>query len=128
VVLWAKRSLDPGVPILYQTSLASNQIKQIYLDKLEKTGFGSVPLDIVKLVVESEDEASKQIKPLIQRIQQEVTDESLKISLIELIEKVIVYKFGDKDVEVKRLEGHQFISFLYGRSSQGDQGGGKTRG
>ncbi|MEM9927673.1 MAG: DUF2887 domain-containing protein [Cyanobacteria bacterium P01_D01_bin.50] len=26
VVLWAKRSLDPGIPIAYQTSLSNGQI------------------------------------------------------------------------------------------------------
>ncbi len=60
--------------------------------------------DIVKFVVESEDKASKQIKPLIQRTRQEVKDESLKINLIELIEKVIVYKFGNKQrQELKKM-------------------------
>ncbi|MBC6418296.1 MAG: Rpn family recombination-promoting nuclease/putative transposase [Prochloron sp. SP5CPC1] len=60
VVVWAKRSLDPGVPIPYQTLLGSNQIKQIYLDELEETGFGSVPLDIVKLVKEARKDAKAQ--------------------------------------------------------------------
>ncbi len=96
IVVWSKRSFDPGVPIPYQTLLVSNQIRQVYLDELEPLEKGSVALDIVKFVVESEDKASKQIKPLIQRTQQEVKDESLKINLIELIEKVIVYKFGYK--------------------------------
>ena len=96
IVVWSKRSFDPGVPIPYQTLLVSNQIRQVYLDELEPLEKGSVALDIVKFVVESEDKASKQIKPLIQRTRQEVKDESLKINLIELIEKVIVYKFGYK--------------------------------
>ena len=33
VVLWAKRSLDPGIPIAYQTSLSDGQIQVIYLGK-----------------------------------------------------------------------------------------------
>jgi len=54
--------------------------------------------------VESEDEASKQIKPLMQRTQQEVQDESLRRDVIELIEKIIVYKFAHKSrQELKKM-------------------------
>ncbi len=102
VVVWAKRSLDPGVPIHYQAFLASNQLKQIYLDELDRIGTGSVQLDIVKLVVESEAKASKQVKPLIQKAREEVEDESLRRDVIELIEKVLVYKFTSKSREELR--------------------------
>ena len=99
VVVWAKRSLDPGVPIHYQELLETNKIVQIYLDELDKIGTGSIQLDIVKLVVESEAKASKQVKPLMQRAIQEVQDESLQRDVIELIEKVLVYKFTSKSRE-----------------------------
>ena len=105
VVVWAKRSLDPGVPIHYQPLLASNHIKQVYLDELEQIKTGSVQLDIVKLVVESEAKASQQVKPLMTRAIQEVGDESLRRDVIELIEKVLVYKFTNKS----RKELHKMI-------------------
>lgn len=37
VVLWAKRSLDPGIPKAYQTLLSAGQIQVIYLDELADT-------------------------------------------------------------------------------------------
>ena len=99
VVVWAKRSLDPGVPIQYQALRASKQLRQIYLDELEQIGSGSIQLDIVKLVVESEAKASQQVKPLMQRAIQEVDDLAVKRDVIELIEKVLVYKFTSKSRE-----------------------------
>ena len=99
VVVWAKRSFDPGVPLPYQTLLESNHIKQVYLDELDQMGTGSVQLDLVKLVVESETKASQKVKPLVQRAEQEIQDESLQRDIIELIEKVLVYKFTSKSRE-----------------------------
>ena len=105
VVVWAKRSLDPGVPIHYKPFLASKHIRRIYLDELDQIGTGSIQLDIVKLVVESETKASKQVKPLMERAIQEVEDESFQRDVIELIEKVLVYKFTSKS----REELHKMI-------------------
>jgi len=98
----AKRSLDPGVPIHYQEFVDSKKIVRIYLDELDQMGTGSIQLDIVKLVVESEAKARKQAKPLMERAISEVEDESLKRDVIELIEKVLVYKFTSKSREELR--------------------------
>ena len=102
MVVWAKRSLDPGVPIHYQEFVDSKKIVRIYLDELDEMGTGSIQLDIVKLVVESEAKARKQAKPLMERAISEVEDESLKRDVIELIEKVLVYKFTSKSREELR--------------------------
>ena len=102
VVVWAKRSLDPGVPIHYQEFVDSKKIVRIYLDELDPMGTGSIQLDIVKLVVESEAKARKQAKPLMERAISEVEDQSLKRDVIELIEKVLVYKFTSKSREELR--------------------------
>ncbi len=101
-MVWAKRSLDPGVPIHYQEFVDSKKIVRIYLDELDEMGTGSIQLDIVKLVVESEAKARKQAKPLMERAISEVEDESLKRDVIELIEKVLVYKFTSKSREELR--------------------------
>ncbi len=53
-------------------------------------------------MVESEAKARKQAKPLMERAISEVEDESLKRDVIELIEKVLVYKFTSKSREELR--------------------------
>jgi predicted transposase/invertase (TIGR01784 family) len=94
VVLWPKRSFDPGVPLAYQTSLAFGQIQVVYLDELVDTSSDSIGLGIVKLVVAAEDQAVTKARSLINQVQQ--TPEPSRKNLLELVERMLVYKFADK--------------------------------
>ncbi|WP_353929561.1 Rpn family recombination-promoting nuclease/putative transposase [Okeanomitos corallinicola TIOX110] len=91
VVLWAKRSLDPGIPFAYQTSLQNGQIHVIYLDELTDTS-SSIGLGIIKLVVSPEDEAVETARSLISLVQQADADKSRY--LLELVERMLIYKFS----------------------------------
>jgi predicted transposase/invertase (TIGR01784 family) len=91
VVLWAKCSLDPGIPFAYQTSLATGQIHVVYLDELTDTS-SSIGLGIIKLVVAPEDEAVQTARSLINLVQQADADNSRY--LLELVERMLVYKFS----------------------------------
>ncbi|BBD63039.1 hypothetical protein NIES2109_58890 (plasmid) [Nostoc sp. HK-01] len=94
VVLWAKRSLDSGVPLAYRTSLAPGQIQILYLDELVDTSSDSIGLGIVQLVVAKEKEAVAKARSLINLVQQ--ATQSNQRNLLELIERMLVYKFADK--------------------------------
>ncbi|MDZ8261954.1 Rpn family recombination-promoting nuclease/putative transposase [Nostoc sp. ChiQUE01b] len=94
VVLWAKRSLDSGVPLAYRTSLAAGQIQIVYLDELVDTSSNSVGLGIVQLVVAKENEAVAKARNLINLVQQPTL--SNRRNLLELVERMLVYKFADK--------------------------------
>jgi predicted transposase/invertase (TIGR01784 family) len=50
VLLFAQRSLDPGVPFIYQTSLTQQQIRIIYLDELNDVP-SSIGLGVIKKFV-----------------------------------------------------------------------------
>ncbi|NET01428.1 MAG: Rpn family recombination-promoting nuclease/putative transposase [Sphaerospermopsis sp. SIO1G1] len=91
VVLWAKRSLDPGIPVAYQTSLQQGQIHVIYLDELTDTS-SSIGLGIIKLVVSPEDEAVQTARSLINLVQQ--ADAAKSRYLLELVERMLIYKFS----------------------------------
>jgi predicted transposase/invertase (TIGR01784 family) len=91
VVLWAKRSIDPGIPVTYQTSLAAGQIHVVYLDELGDTS-SSIGLGIIKLVVASEDEAVQEARSLINQVQQ--ADTANRRNLLELVERMLIYKFS----------------------------------
>ncbi|NET72758.1 MAG: Rpn family recombination-promoting nuclease/putative transposase [Sphaerospermopsis sp. SIO1G2] len=91
VVLWAKRSLDPGIPVAYQTSLQQGQIHVIYLDELTDTS-SSIGLGIIKLVVSPEDEAVQTARSLISLVQQ--ADAAKSRYLLELVERMLIYKFS----------------------------------
>ncbi|MEH2224209.1 Rpn family recombination-promoting nuclease/putative transposase [Nostoc sp.] len=94
VLLFAQRSLDPGIPFIYQTSLAPQQIRIIYLDELDNVPSSSIGLGIIKFVVAAEDRAVQQAKNLIKQVQQ--TDEANRSNLLELVERMLIYKFVNK--------------------------------
>lgn len=91
VVLWAKRSIDSGIPVAYQTALATGQIHVVYLDELADTS-SSIGLGIIKLVVAPEDEAVQEARSLIDRVQQ--ADAINRHNLLELVERMLIYKFS----------------------------------
>ena len=93
VVLWAKRSLDPGIPTAYQTSLADGQIQVIYLDELADTS-SSIGLGIIGLVVAPEEQAVEVARNLIAQVQ--LADVTNRRQLLELVERMLIYKFSNQ--------------------------------
>lgn len=93
LVLWAKRSLDPGIPTAYQNLLICGQIQVIYLDELTDTS-SSIGLGIIGLVVAPESEAVEVARNLIGQVQQ--ADVSNRRQLLELVERMLIYKFSNK--------------------------------
>jgi predicted transposase/invertase (TIGR01784 family) len=96
IVIWAKRSLDESLPLAYQELLVNQNIHRIYLDQLNQVSTNSLGLGIIKFITVSEAEATEQVESLINQAKQEVTDELIQQNVIELIEKIIVYKFPQK--------------------------------
>nr|WP_309143434.1 DUF2887 domain-containing protein [Nostoc favosum] len=80
--------------MIYQTSLAQQQIRIIYLDELDDVPSSSIGLGVIKLVVATEDKAVQQAKNLINQVQQ--TDEANRSNLLELVERMLIYKFVNK--------------------------------
>ncbi|MEH2411586.1 DUF2887 domain-containing protein [Nostoc sp.] len=66
----------------------------IYLDELDNVPSSSIGLGVIKLVVATEDKAVQQAKNLISQVQQ--TDEANRSNLLELVEKMLIYKFVNK--------------------------------
>lgn len=56
------------MPFIYQTSLAQQQIRIIYLDELDDVPSSSIGLGVIKLVVATEDKAVQQAKNLINQV------------------------------------------------------------
>ncbi|MFM2061959.1 MAG: hypothetical protein RLZZ507_1629 [Cyanobacteriota bacterium] len=92
VAIFAKRSLDPGVPMQYRGLLMSQQITFIYLDELEVITDNSIGLGMVQLVVEKEETAIDHTRQLIQKSRQQLTDASKRQKVLELLETILVYK------------------------------------
>ena len=118
IVMWAKRSLEPGIPIAYQTSLSNGQIQVIYLDELTDTS-SSIGLGIIGLVVAPEDEAVQVARNLITQVQQ--ADVTNRNQLLELVERMLIYKFSRRfndngaRCEIHRTFAKRALNLFQGR-------------
>lgn len=93
VVVYAKRIIDPGVPMQYRGLLMSQQVQRVYLDELGEAADRSLGVRVVKLVVEAEETAAESARQLILQARQQLEDEVTRREIIELIETVVLYKF-----------------------------------
>jgi len=96
IVLWAKESLDDGLPLPYQQLLVSQHLKRIYLDRLTPQTSHSLGLQIVQFIIAPELQATQQVPSLLNQAKQQISDAIIQENIVELIEKIIIYKFPQK--------------------------------
>ena len=92
IALFAKRSLDVEVLTNYQQELInSGRIKRIYLDELPP---GSIGMGLIELIVSKENQSQELVKNLMARTKTEVSNDSERQGIIELLESVLMSKFS----------------------------------
>ncbi|NET58979.1 MAG: Rpn family recombination-promoting nuclease/putative transposase [Symploca sp. SIO2E6] len=93
VVFWAKRSLDPGIPMCYDVLVQGGHLRVFYLEDTPDTS-NSIGLGLVRLVVEQTSNVENRVKQL------ERCARALPVAqqrnMIELVEQALVYKFPDR--------------------------------
>ncbi|NJK63714.1 MAG: Rpn family recombination-promoting nuclease/putative transposase [Synechococcaceae cyanobacterium SM2_3_1] len=88
VVLWAKTTLDRGIPQVYRALQSQNLIRVIYLDQLPPGE--SVGLGILRVIgAREEEDAILQAQQVLAQARAEEEKE-----LLELVERILVYKFA----------------------------------
>ncbi|HEY9706156.1 MAG TPA: Rpn family recombination-promoting nuclease/putative transposase [Allocoleopsis sp.] len=99
VAIWAKRSLDTGVPLRYQRLQQSGLLRVIYLNEItDKTSLG---LNIIQLILAPTSQVQSNVQELFPQTEQ-IADEQLRRQVVELIDKIIIYKFPH--LSTKELE------------------------
>ncbi len=93
VLIFARKSLDPGVPPEYQFLVDTQQLRIFYLKELVPDDAPELGIEILKLILEPQKTAIPKAKQVIHQAEQAVNDVSLKRDVIGLIQDVIVYKF-----------------------------------
>lgn len=93
VVIYPTRSLDPEDQEPYRLLLDSPQVQRIYLDELGSADDNSLGVEIVQLIVESEETAIARGRTLILQARQELAEEATQRKIVELIETILLYKF-----------------------------------
>jgi predicted transposase YdaD len=93
IAIFADRSFDVKTLTLYQQEFISNsRIIQIYLDEMPAESIGMV---LVKLIVSQEDQALELVEQIRQRTNSEITDLTLRLKIIELLDTVLISKFSN---------------------------------
>ena len=93
VVIYPTPKIEREQLLHFQNMLNLPEVTRIYLDELGEGADNSLGVGLVKLVVESEEESVDQAKGLIERTKTQLTDSKIQKQLIDLIERIIVYKF-----------------------------------
>jgi predicted transposase/invertase (TIGR01784 family) len=99
VVVYPTRSIDTGETERYIELLNSQTVRRIYLDELGTTPQPSIGIGTVQLVVAPEETAGRTARALIDQARLEIADEATQQELIQLIERIISYKFPQKSRE-----------------------------
>jgi predicted transposase/invertase (TIGR01784 family) len=99
VVVYPTPSIDTGETERYIELLNSQRVRRIYLDELSTTPQPSIGIGTVQLVVEPEETAGTKARALIDQARLEIADEAAQQELIQLIERIISYKFPQKSRE-----------------------------
>jgi predicted transposase/invertase (TIGR01784 family) len=99
VVVYPTRSIDTGETERYIELLNPQRVRRIYLDELGTTPQPSIGIGTVQLVVEPEETAGTKARALIDQARLEIADEAAQRELIQLIERIVVYKFPQKSPE-----------------------------
>jgi len=92
VALFPKRSLDVDKLTNYQQELVnSGRIKRIYLDELSS---GSIGMGLIELIISKENQSQELVKNLMARTKTEISNDSERQGIIELLESVLMSKFS----------------------------------
>jgi len=99
VVIWANKNLDYDLPIYYQCFQQLGKLNIIYLDELNLTSTNDIGVEIVKLIVASEEKAKTIVENLFNLAQTNLESKTKQRDIIELVEKILVYKFTNYSLE-----------------------------
>lgn len=99
VVVWADEKMDYSLPVYYQFFQDMGKVDIIYLNQLNVNPSKDIGLEIIKLIVSSEDQAKTQVDYLFNLAQTNVEMETKQKDIIELVEKILVYKFTNYSLE-----------------------------
>jgi predicted transposase/invertase (TIGR01784 family) len=91
VILFARRSIDPGLPEGYQAFEASGQVQRFYLEDHENQG--SLAFRVLGLLGVPKRKLKAKVEELLPQTQAESLDPDRRKQIMEMIETVLIAKF-----------------------------------
>lgn len=99
VVIYPNRQTERESNIHFQEMLALPQITRIYIDELSASETASLPIKVLKLVIEPDNTAENFAIDLARQAETEISDTTARKNFINLLEIIIVYKLPQKTRE-----------------------------
>jgi predicted transposase/invertase (TIGR01784 family) len=96
VALWLRQSIAVPIPRHYQALAEAGLLRLIYLEELDSNSLGT---SVLSLVTVSEATVPERLQKVVTQLRT-LTDERLQEQLIELVEKMLIYRFPDFSKEV----------------------------
>ena len=99
VVIYPNRQTERESNIHFQEMLALPKITRIYIDELSASETASLPIKVLKLVIEPDNTAENFAIDLARQAETEISDTTARKNFINLLEIIIVYKLPQKTRE-----------------------------
>lgn len=99
VVIYPNRQTERESNIHFQEMLVLPQITRIYIDELSASETASLPIKVLKLVIEPDNTAENFAIDLARQAETEISDITARKNFINLLEIIIVYKLPQKTRE-----------------------------
>jgi len=96
VVLFARPSLDPGVPIPYQDFQENGRLYRLYL-KPNQDRPGSLRLNVLQLLAVPKNQLKRRVQQVVNRVQAEVDQALEQAQILDLVTTLLVYKFPNQE-------------------------------
>ena len=92
-LIFADRSLDPGMPVQYQKAFVNGLVERFYLEDLVGRNDLPVPLELIRLIVTPDQEAEETARRTLQRVKEEIPAGPQRLEMVESAETILFYKF-----------------------------------
>nr|WP_293296746.1 MULTISPECIES: Rpn family recombination-promoting nuclease/putative transposase [unclassified Microcoleus] len=99
VVIYPNRQTERESNIHFQEMLALPKITRIYIDELSASETASLPIKVLKLVIEPDNTAENFAIDLARQAETEISDSTVRENFINLLETIILYKLPQKTRE-----------------------------
>jgi predicted transposase/invertase (TIGR01784 family) len=90
IAIWAKKSLNDGIPLRYQVLERAGVLHLIYLEDLKE--IGSLGMSIMQLVIAKPTKVTQPLE-LVKQQTQAIDNNTLQRDIIELVDQILIYKF-----------------------------------
>ena len=106
ILIFTRRSLDPGLPIQYNDFSDSLRFQRVYLDELGNIEDLTLNMSLLKLIGEPESSADIAGRRLVERVRAEINDTARRRNFVELIATTLFYKYQNTSrAEIENMLG-----------------------